>query len=1859
MIQSFIIESNQTIAKKNYSIDYGKVLNETDNNTEISNSKWKIKLPKSIKLEPGDRISYYQSAIKQKGLSNEGIELLGKQQTNDLMDNKMKIDLGYYVSNNWLNNTPLPIGLATLREKVNNNLIDVTKENYRDFLFQDTFHQYYITDETTTFDSFCLRSDYGGPSLGTQPATGQPVTESDITPWLNNSSVSLNERADDLDSTKYIYSNANAIASNNMKLYRPDTTRFYLNDSSIPFTGFYNNGYDTFNNISLTGTYNKKWIPLKTQAVVQSPAGFNSPVVVGQKITESLNNPILEGDSFVKPQVIDYKNVSTNTTITNLKNHYKVRDQLQVSDETCHNYPTSFGKMIYDLNNGVDSFSINSETNTKTLIPFPSIAQRAKYFWNSLATADINRTQAISELYEDLKNSVNVVTLNPANLSNSSFYTGSIVPEASLIVAENYAASQPYNFGEQMVLFDDLDGYAVNFTQTEIDKITSNIIFRSDLQLPYASVHKPSLSDKHLNLQSNNVIMTNMIANDNNFNKLKKVFDLLEKPSSDTVKIDYNDQTFLDTLYASFEIGRLDDKYTQSTYNIVNFPETSGVFRNTTRIGNGIPNLVALPPPQVITQKYEVNDAASRSYIDYKGKVRLPIYAGLMADEDNISELEEIGSPSTDLLRYTYINELNDNKMYQYDYFTRYNNNRIPSSNNVNLPSNTSFDFRDANGNYFDDTKIKELGLGCVVGYKNIIERGGTALQFGLGSQPAASQFSLYSVDTTSNYSVNTGVFVNKSSDSDLQDFGDNSVQSLTTNNTVYLTQNTTNVYSESTNLQTISTTNAMVIEYEATKPFIPIEIDLYQQASYPDPSIEEHQSILGAGVSLATFTAGGGTVVVNTTFGSSADSHGFDNITGAFDKCLVFNSTWTITIDVGVGVTKKIEHFRMWARSAHSPNETPTEVELFGSNDNFTTQTSLFNGTWLQTDLPAITVDIVPSDNLNLSLKKDLTTTGDFRYYKFQFPAAPASQFGYYSIGELALYEKVESENAQSRFPKSIQIQGQQINSTTWSTLDTHSLVTEPLAAGASGSTLPQNPTLSGLTPPFVEKFNQSNLSYKKIRLIITETFGLAQNNVNIGEFVLTQKNNFTTYLGDATSPFSISDLELKAYLPTANIDLQFIEDPNTFVNFNPAGSPSQKNAIRDGDLSTDMDLTLNTTATYSTTANQVIIGTNQSGGERIIGLEYKLTQTNPLGEVFNDFLIYTSSIVSKLPFLPKSVIIMGITEDGGQEGLFDGDLATTLPSVATNISISSNSPYGAKTNMNSSNDRFKSFLILIKSTFNISTNRCVIPDVIVSGYDSANHIVHNTPFIGMVCREQITSKDKYKIPLPISEGEFTGLSRSMQNNEWSFINSWEREVINDDRGVILAKIQLTKSTILDLSSMAFRGSNPLITADFIGGQPDTEATVSITQTVKMDGVLPESITMTALILTSNGSRYVSPPAIRFFYQADGTPKAQIDNTDTRWHGQPPEVTITMGDFKTSYTKGTIVNNQPNFPYITVGANNIICEFDQTESRMNFNKMHTMMKQGQASNGLSRYYNNSMLFNSAEPLISPDAEASNDVMKIHAEEFYVNSCRAGFTIGIAKKIINDQIIPISNPFINSKGIASALSGIGITGLEVAKSDDSFVQVSQTNIHTYNNCLFDKLGFKLSQLLPFYGNQNQIFNRGKHNKFVDDNTKSLSQFNNCVKPVTTGGFISASLNQSLNTSDLGFLMGSLDGNNELQKSVAQVSDSLIGINLPEKYAYSHLLLYSNIVNKYNYIGGQIINDICCVGSINRSYSDGDFIYGNVPGIEYMIDKTKILTDIDVDIRTNLGTQANLGEGSTITFKIDKFRQTPLALQNNK
>jgi len=432
------------------------------------------------------------------------------------------------------------------------------------------------------------------------------------------------------------------------------------------------------------------------------------------------------------------------------------------------------------------------------------------------------------------------------------------------------------------------------------------------------------------------------------------------------------------------------------------------------------------------------------------------------------------------------------------------------------------------------------------------------------------------------------------------------------------------------------------------------------------------------------------------------------------------------------------------------------------------------------------------------------------------------------------------------------------------------------------------------------------------------------------------------------------------------------------------------------------------------------------------------------------------------------------------------------------------------------------------------------------------------------------------------------------------------------------------------------------------------TQATILL-ETEFYQGGSDGFATITSATLTNNGAQYSGVPILAYSYEknAGGTdPYPEGDNAWIRF----PNIQLTMGDFKTSYKAGTIANTQSQFPYMMIGSNDINVSFDDTLTRMGFNKLHTLMKEGQESNNLQRYYDGSMLFNSEKALISPDGESGNEVMKIHNKKTYCNSTRAGFTEAAPSEDFEKQIIPISNPAIRQKGIASGIGGVGILDIFNAKKDGTYQKANSYNLKTYAGTLFDKLGFNLKQLIPQFGQQNTIFNRGLHNKFIENNDKPLSNYNSQVKPLTTNGLITSTLNQSLNTNNINYLIGSSDANNSLEKSVPQTTDSLIANNLPAKYSYSHILIYSNIIPKYNYVAAQKINKVPVIGNITRSYETGNIIYGNQPGIEYIVDKSYILSDIDVDLKTELGLDAPIDSGSTIVFKIDKKKPIPLELQ---
>ena len=1273
MESSIIIETNQAMAVKNHLIDYGTAITQDTNGLQISNSKWKTKLPRSIPLEVGDSIEYYSSMIKSRGVSDSGIELIGRSNGNvELVDNKIKFETGYYINNNWLNNLMLPRGIATLREH-SSLLPDVSPktQSKRNTDFLDTYYTYNVclnkvaspgTPVYSNFQSIWWK-DYGGPDITTHIK------------WEKNGPPTLSITANQLtrsDGSNFSFSNANPTATNNMLHYVPDDTRLYIGPSD--WLGPYNNGYDTESQQAIPGTYTKIFDIIKTEAEIEAKLGFNSPIVIGKNITESLSNPNLDDNVFVVPKIIDYKNdLTVNTGLISLKNYFNTENSLQVIDETCKSLPTSFGKMLYDVQNGVDgaNFSINDDVLTATGKALATQEQRIKYFWNSIATGDFKRTRACSNLYSNLINTKNILGMVIAGLakdfSNICAYSGHIKPETYWTIdgvtpesSPNYPEHGPYNFGEQIVLLDDLTAISVAYTNADLAKPTNRLLIKRFVDSDYTNLAKPTTNDRYLNLTKNTVIFTNLVANSNNFIMLKKVIDDLEKPSDNTLNVDYENQDFLDSLYFTFELGQFDDQLSTSVYNINNTLETNKTYTKP-RVEKGIPIPVALSNVNIITNNaypMSVRPANIPSgYFDnlVQGFYRLPLMAGLFCDEDNIKiHTENAGALKREI---TQLEDFRSNHMYGFDLFSRYNENRTPKSGNVILPNDVDEShFRFTNpedGKYFDDSQIKELGLGIVVGYNRV-----------------------------------------------------------------------------------------------------------------------------------------------------------------------------------------------------------------------------------------------------------------------------------------------------------------------------------------------------------------------------------------------------------------------------------HVVDDLGTYAD---------------------------------------------------------------------------------------------------------------------------------------------------------------------------------VPFIGFVCREQITSKDKYTIPLP-SVGEFFGIPRALGNNSLSYTTSWERKAKYDNRSTCLVEAKV-------INGGNWNGdSSPLpIIAKIEGDSWDIEPIVELDLFIKEydPGSTPFDYyqVIKNITITNNGSHLNGNPSI-VFYRNTAAVAAKKPIKRSEWEVYP-DIELILGAFKNSYNQGTIKNNQPNFPYIMIGANEITCEFDETQSRMGFSKFHTLMKEGQNTNGLQRYYDGSMFFNTDAPIITPDTQSSNDVIKLNVRKTYCNSCRSGFTEAIPESNPEKQVIPISNNAIRSKGILSAVSGVGLLNIYVGKKDGGWLKVNSANKFTYENTLLDKLGFNINQLLPKFGKQNRFFNKGLHNKYVLSLNNSLNMYNDMVLPFTTNALVSSDLNQSINTNNINYLMGSLDGNNLLEKSIVQTSDSLIALNLPSKFSYTHLLIFSNVIPKYNYIGSSAINNIPCIGSIGRSYEIGDVIYGVTPGIPYIVDKKYILSEIDIDLRTEIGEDAPIDSGSTIIIKITRMKPIPL------
>ena len=153
--RNIIIESSNSVSKNNEGYDLNLNLNQDENIKESkNNSSWNTIISNPIKLEIGDEVQIMTASINQIGSGNDTIEFLGKINNSSYVDNKIRLDMNYYITNELKFNLPMPLSTTKFYEDKDDLLIKY-QNNYLDIDLStlDHFKKAYPTEnlENLTF----------------------------------------------------------------------------------------------------------------------------------------------------------------------------------------------------------------------------------------------------------------------------------------------------------------------------------------------------------------------------------------------------------------------------------------------------------------------------------------------------------------------------------------------------------------------------------------------------------------------------------------------------------------------------------------------------------------------------------------------------------------------------------------------------------------------------------------------------------------------------------------------------------------------------------------------------------------------------------------------------------------------------------------------------------------------------------------------------------------------------------------------------------------------------------------------------------------------------------------------------------------------------------------------------------------------------------------------------------------------------------------------------------------------------------------------------------------------------------------------------------------------------------------------------------------------------------------------------------------------------------------------------------------------------------------------------------------------------------------------------------------------------
>jgi hypothetical protein len=246
----------------------------------------------------------------------------------------------------------------------------------------------------------------------------------------------------------------------------------------------------------------------------------------------------------------------------------------------------------------------------------------------------------------------------------------------------------------------------------------------------------------------------------------------------------------------------------------------------------------------------------------------------------------------------------------------------------------------------------------------------------------------------------------------------------------------------------------------------------------------------------------------------------------------------------------------------------------------------------------------------------------------------------------------------------------------------------------------------------------------------------------------------------------------------------------------------------------------------------------------------------------------------------------------------------------------------------------------------------------------------------------------------------------------------------------------------------------------------------------------------------------------------------------------------------------------------------------------------------------------------------------------------------------------------------------STQCGVSITGLGIPVYKSSkIIELKSTDFELYKNTLLSKCGYVLGQFLPLTGTVQSYLDHTKFNANCLPTSDAGLAFLNLVKPPTTQGAISTSLQPALvsgfgTTDIIPPITSPVDQNFPFYKpgmliakgSTVGISESMFALRLPTKLTFPYLVLRSNIATPCGaqYIGGENGQQLLpAISYLMTNYATNDYFYSQRSDLVFTVNRPYVLTKITTSIHFPNGRVADsvLDENSAVIYRIDFAQDT--------